>query len=564
MGNLTNALLRGVLGFTQGPGCRRLMAAAQAPEQTQAALLRALLARNKNTQFGKTHGFAGLSRAEDYRRAVPAQTYEDLWPLMRRQELTGERCLTEERPVYYNRTSGTVGAPKNIPVTTAGLRQMKAEQRLAAYVWARDSRFLSGKVFAVTGPAVEGRMEGGTEFGSVSGLIYRNQSGLVRSRQALPPALSNIEDYDARYLAMVIFGLAEEGVTGMATANPSTFLRLLAALHRHADVVLDAVATGRLPDLPLPAPSRLPPRPARARALAQRLDAAGELTYADIWPRLQGVLTWTGGSCGVALASLSRLLPAGVAIIEWGYSASEFRGTMNIDAKRNICLPTLLTTFFEFVERDAQEEGRGDRRDFLALHELEQGREYYVFITTGEGLYRYDMNDIVRVNGRVGQTPALEFVRKGKGVANITGEKLTETQVLQAVSETLARRGTAARFFIMLADEETPGYTLFMELENAGGAPDADSAAPGRAGGMAGAMAGEIDSLLSEANVEYQAKRKSGRLAPLETRLLPGGAGDRYREACVDAGQRDAQFKHLHLQYARECAFDFDAAAGGA
>lgn len=561
MGNLTNALLRGVLGFTQGPGCRRLMAAAQAPEQTQAALLRTLLARNKDTQFGKTHGFASLARAEDYRRAVPAQTYEDLWPLMRRQELTGERCLTEERPVYYNRTSGTVGAPKNIPVTTAGLRQMKAEQRLAAYVWARDSRFLSGKVFAVTGPAVEGKMEGGTEFGSVSGLIYRNQSGLVRSRQALPPALSDIEDYEARYLAMVIFGLAEEGVTGMATANPSTFLRLLAALHRHADAVLDAVATGRLPDLPPPAPSRLPPRPARARALAQRLDAAGELTYADIWPRLQGVLTWTGGSCGVALAGLSRLLPAGVAIIEWGYSASEFRGTMNIDAKRNVCLPTLLTTFFEFVERDAQEEGRGGERDFLALHELEQGREYYVFITTGEGLYRYDMNDIVRVNGRVGQTPALEFVRKGKGVANITGEKLTETQVLQAVSETLARRGTAARFFIMLADEETPGYKLFVELENAGRAP---GAAPDRAGGMAGAMAGEIDSLLSEANVEYQAKRKSGRLAPLETRLLPGGAGDRYREACVDAGQRDAQFKHLHLQYAHECAFDFNAAAGGA
>lgn len=564
MGSVTNALLRGVLGFTQGPGCRRLLAAAQAPEQTQAALLRALLARNKDTQFGKTHGFASLAGAEDYRRAVPVQTYEDLWPLVRRQELTGERCLTEERPVYYNRTSGTVGAPKNIPVTATGLRQMKAEQRLAAYVWARDTRFLAGKVFAVTGPAVEGRMEGGAEFGSVSGLIYRNQSGMVRSRQALPAALSDMEDYEARYLAMVIFGLAEEGVTGMATANPSTFLRLLTALHRHADAVLDAVATGRLPpDLLPPPPARGPlrPRPARARALARRLEVAGELTYADIWPRLQGVLTWTGGSCGVALAGLSRLVPAGVAIIEWGYSASEFRGTMNIDAKRNLCLPTLLTTFFEFVEREAHEEGRSDARDFLGLHELEQGREYYVFITTGEGLYRYDMNDIVRVNGQVGQTPALEFVRKGKGVANITGEKLTETQVLQAVSKTLARRGVAARFFIMLAYEETPGYTLFAELENAGSAADAD---PGRAGGIVDALAGEIDSLLSEANVEYQAKRKSGRLAPLTTRLLPAGAGDRYREACVGAGQRDAQFKHLHLQYARECAVDFEAAAGGA
>ena len=137
-------------------------------------------------------------------------------------------------------------------------------------------------------------------------------------------------------------------------------------------------------------------------------------------------MTWTGGSCGIALGSLSPLLPADTAIIEWGYSASEFRGTINIDAKHNTCLPTLTNTFFEFMERQKRETGG---KDFLGLDELQEGHEYYVFITTIDGLYRYDINDIVRVNGRVFETPALEFVQKGKGVTNITGEKLTEAQV---------------------------------------------------------------------------------------------------------------------------------------
>ena len=295
-------------------------------------------------------------------------TYEDLREAIERQELTGERCLTQEQPVYYHRTSGTVGAPKNIPVTASGLAQMKRDQRLSAYVWARDSGVLEGKVFAVSGAAVEGHMAGGTPFGSASGLLYRNQSRFVQSRYVLPAEVSDVEDYDARYLAMAAYGLAEPGVTGAATANPSTFLRLLSVVHDNADAVLGAIATGRLPG----AASGLPltPRPERARELERRLSAAGRLTYADIWPDLRGVVTWTGGSCGIALGNLSPLLPDGVQIIEWGYSSSEFRGTLNVDVGRNACLPTLLGTFFEFVERDAWE---ADAGDFLCLDELEDG-----------------------------------------------------------------------------------------------------------------------------------------------------------------------------------------------
>ncbi|MDE2837952.1 MAG: GH3 auxin-responsive promoter family protein [Chloroflexota bacterium] len=182
-----------------------------------------------------------------------------------------------------------------------------------------------------------------------------------------------------------------------------------------------------------------------------------------------------------------------------------------------------------------------------SLDELEDGREYYVFVTTGDGLYRYDINDIVRVDGWVANTPTFAFVQKGKGVTNITGEKVTEAQVLDAVTSAFAPTGAPPEFFIMLADEAASGYTLYVET--------------GASAFAGGGAADEIDRLLSVSNIEYESKRKSGRLAPLRVRLLPDGAGGRYRESCVASGQRDAQFKYLHLQYARDCAFDFDAIA---
>ena len=542
MSSLGYKLFKTALSATQGRRFRRMMRDALLPRATQEAVLRRILATNAETEFGREHGFASVASVEDYRLAVPVLTYEDLREAIERQELTGERCLTQEQPVYYHRTSGTVGAPKNIPVTASGLAQMKRDQRLSAYVWARDSGVLESKVFAVSGAAVEGHMAGGTPFGSASGLLYRNQSRFVQSRYVLPAEVSDVEDYDARYLAMAAYGLAEPGVTGAATANPSTFLRLLSVVHDNADAVLGAIATGRLPGAA--SGLSLMPHPERARELERRLSAVGRLTYADIWPGLRGVVTWTGGSCGIALGNLLPLLPDSVRIIEWGYSSSEFRGTLNVDVGRNACLPTFLNTFFEFAEHDAWE---ADAGEFLCLDELEDGREYYVFVTTGDGLYRYDINDIVRVNGWVGNTPTLAFVQKGKGVTNITGEKVTESQVLDAVTSAFATSGAPPDFFIMLADEVASVYTLYVETP-----------ASAFAGGAA---ADEIDRLLSVSNIEYESKRKSGRLAPLRVRLLPNGAGGRYRESCVASGQRDAQFKYLHLQYARDCAFDFDAIA---
>ena len=71
-------------------------------------------------------------------------------------------------------------------------------------------------------------------------------------------------------------------------------------------------------------------------------------------------------------------------------------------------------------------------------------REYYIFFTTTSGLYRYDINDVIKVTGRYNQTPQIIFLRKGRGMTNITGEKLSVNQVIEAVQSRRARNRSLA------------------------------------------------------------------------------------------------------------------------
>ena len=67
----------------------------------------------------------------------------------------------------------------------------------------------------------------------------------------------------------------------------------------------------------------------------------------------------------------------------------------------------------------------------------------------------------------------------------------------------------------------------------------------------------EIDEELKKLNIEYKNKRESGRLKPIELFYLKSGTGDKYKKYCIRSGQREAQFKFVHLLQKDECNFDF-------
>jgi len=535
---------------TQGRAAlRALLRQAVHPRAVQCETLGAILRHQRETEFAARFGFARLRSPADYQAAVPVHGYEDLRPLVDRQISTGAPVLVAEPCLMYARTSGTTAKPKLLPVTREVVRRTARNLRAMALAQHRACALYAGRVLAITGSSQEDSLADGTPIGSVSGVLYDSMPRVVRAKYALPAKVSVIADYDARYAVIARLGLQHRDITGLATANPSTLLRLFDVIHAEFDRFVHEIATGACRELTTLPPAlasairnRLRADPDRARELALVAHRGGPASFAEFWPRLAATVTWTGGGCRPSVELLRRRLPDQARVIEFGYIASELRGTVVVDAVRGLGMPTLGDVFFEFVPVEERE--RGNLR-FRLLHELEDGARYYVFVTTFGGLYRYDMNDVLEVTGRIGATPTLAFVRKGLGVTSITGEKLAEEQVALAVTQA---QDLAVVFYVCLADEAAAQYRLFLELE------------PGCTA-KGGDVAPLIDRALQGANIEYAAKRHSGRLQPLQLVLLRPGTGDAFRRQAVAGGQRDAQFRVLTLQYARDCKFDLLAAA---
>jgi hypothetical protein len=525
---------------------RQMMAAAETPRDAQQRALRSILLGLRGTDLGRHYGYHRIDGAEDFRRLVPIHDYEAMRPHIDRQIATGQPVVTAERPTMYARTSGTTGKPKLIPITNGVIRGIRRAQRAVAYVQHRDFGAFRGRVLALAGAVREETLPDGTPAGATTGLIYQNTSPLIRAKYVLPAQVFAIDDYDLRYEAMARIAAQYADISVIATANPSTILRLLHEIETGLPRIEDELERGgsslsaRLPPGQTATAAAFHAAPERALALRALIERGGSLTISDVWPGLRSVMTWLGGGCAVAAQAVRQKLPASAHMIDAGYVASEVHGTVVVDAERNLALPLLENVFFEFVPVQDWDSGH---RDTLLLHELSNGQDYHVLVTTRSGLVRYHMNDVLRVTGKVAATPTLAFVRKGRGVTNITGEKLAEDQVNQAVAGLLADAGLRTPFYVFVADAATSGYTAYIEAGRASRAAFATLADP-------------LDQALRKLNIEYDSKRGSGRLKPLRVVTLADGTERAYRHHCVAKGQREAQFKVLTLQNADE--FDFD------
>ena len=515
----------------------------QQPATAQMDVLQRLLYQNRDTHFGKKHRFSEIRNYAEFQQHIPVQTYDSLRPYVEEQRLTGAKALTAESPKFYAQTSGTTGEPKYIPITPTTLKSHSDEQSLFSYLQYRACpEAFVGKALGIMGAAVEGELDSGHAVGSVSGHLYQLLPRTIQSRFVLPPAVSSISNYDLKYLVILRLALAEPNITYAGSPNPSTFLRLLNVLNEQREVLIESLVTGKLDEiesldiaLRTQLERKFRPDPARAAAIG----SLAELTFANVWPQLKLVTTWTGGSCGIALTALREKLPPKTKVMELGYQSTEFRGSIALQAETSAGLPPLHHHFFEFV---AQSLWDNNTPEFLTIDQLTLHQTYYVIVTNTTGLYRYFMNDLVKVDGFFNATPLLSFVQKGRGVTNLTGEKLYEAQVIDAVKDISVKLGLISSFYILAADEISMSYQLFIQ---------ANPSTPINHV----IFSSLLDEKLSTLNIEYKAKRDSGRLTPLSTVWLKPDVSEAYKINCINLGQREGQFKPAVLQYLKNLNF---------
>lgn len=544
-----------LIGVAGRRAAARFEEATRDPVDAQNRKLLEILARNRDTEYGRAHRFAQVLDLRAYRRFVPVSTYEDIRGQVERMANGEPNVLTAETPVMFAMTSGTTGKSKLIPVTPTCRGRDHADQ---IRVWLHHARLahpglFDGKIVSLVSPAVAGRTPAGIPYGSTSGMMYRDMNPLVRRSYAIPYPVSEIEDYDAVYYTVMRLALSCD-VSLVATANPSSIQKLIETADACAEGLIRDVHDGTLersleidPALRARIERRLTPDPARAKQLsAARNRRNARLLPADYWPNLRLIACWKGGTVGGAVERFPEWFDpearGGVPVRDWGYLSSEARGSIPLSDEGDGGVLTVSTNVFEFVRAEELEKNPDDPEAwrFLGVDRVEVGKQYYVFITTTGGLYRYDINDVIEVVGSYHRTPVIAFRRKGRGMSSLTGEKLSENQVIDAMAQAAKALEVSVGAFRAEADTEQTRYVFKVEPE----APIPED--------KQAALLEQIDDTLCEVNLEYKAKRSSGRLhAPLLQVMKPGWHEAERKQAASD-GKPVFQSKDVHLDAKQE------------
>jgi len=500
---------------------------------SQEAMLMRMVAEAKDTAFGRAHGFASIRTRADYQRQVPIGTWDDFEPYIDRIVAGEAGVLTNEGPpMMFNKTSGTTSKPKLIPVGARTTYGNGVTQKLWAYHAIRKHpHFLDGKAIPLVNKAVEGHTDLRVPYGSVSGMMFKNAHAIAKKQYAYPYDVVEISDYLARRYTLMRLAVPED-VTFIPGSNPSSLIKMFEAADEMKATLLrdihDGTLTGEVNvsgEIRAALAPKLKAAPERARAL-EKLAGSGKLRPRDYWPNLKLIGCWKGGTVGQFTSQLHDWCVEGMVLRDTGYMSSEAHVSIPISDNGSEGLLTIHTNVFEFVPED--EWGQPGARALFA-DELEVGGTYQILLTTPSGFYRYAINDVIEVVGMHGGAPLIQFLRKGRDVVNIHGEKVSANQVIASMAVAAAAIGAKISHFMFVPDVEKSRYCLHVEFE-------------GEAANMH-QLADTFDAELGTLNYLYKGARHNAVLKPCVVHVMRTGWFNSIAQAQVAAGMRDTQFK---------------------
>ncbi len=514
------------------------------PKTAQRKFLFRVLKKNKNTEYGNKYNFGKISSEKDYQKNIPINNYQDLEPYIEKIINGQQNVLTAKMPTMFNLTSGSTDKPKFIPVTNiTKKRTARLSRQWLFRALQNHCSYLDKYNLTITSSSVEGHTKAGIPYGSASGLQYKNLPKIMRSSYVLPFIVSDIKSYALRYYVMARLAL-EKDVSFICTPNPTTLIKLAEIGIQYQEEILRSIQDGciftklnfemdtddsKIVDL---LNASLIPNRSRAKFLSKVIENNNLLLPYCCWPSLRLLGCWLGGSIGCQADKLSTYY-GNVVKRDIGYLASEGSFTLPYEDSTPSGILALQNNYYEFIPEELASQSNAK---VLLSHELEAGRNYKLILTNESGLYRYDINDTVRVEKYYNQTPVLAFIRKTSDVLNITGEKVHVNQLIMTFRKIEKKLNIEIRQFRVVSNFDHVRYDIFIEI----GREIAKEL-------LANAVLPDIDSVLAEINIEYAQKRKSKRLNSPCLHIMDSSWEAKVRKQLIESGKRDIQYKWQNI-----------------
>jgi len=563
----------------------------------QHAVLKRIVSSNVDSEFGREHHFADFDSIEAYQHAVPLRSYEEFSPYIDRVAQGHPAVLTVQRVRQFALTSGSIQASKLIPYTQALVNEFQEGlDPWVYYLFQRFPRLLLGKTYWSVTPVGDRKSQtpGGIPVGFDDEQVYFSPftRWVLNSIMAVPSQLAQLSDMETFRYATLRLLLQEEWLLWVSVWNPSFLSLLLDPLAGWFSQLVEDIRRGTLSV----APKIEPPlrdailacckgKPGRAAELEglyaawqgkafTEQDTSGRTLYEAIWPHLQLISCWAYSNAAHAIPYLKAYFPHAViqpkgllateAFVSFPFSPihppSDATHLRHLGQVEDASALSLLSHFFEFEE--VEETSQADRTDQAALpiklaHELEVGRKYSVIVTTGGGLYRYRLNDLIEVVDFYHQCPLIRFIGRQSKVVDLCGEKLNEEFVRTVVTDILTKRQLNPAFWMMAPEWASengtrPYYTLFIQFDAGCGTDEAQLQSVVR----------EIDEMM-QVSYHYEYSRRLGQLDRCRLFVIAPQSDvfHTYLAVCTDLGQRLGDIKpaalHAYQQWSNHFARAF-------
>ena len=463
------------------------------PTKLQFSLLREILKMHRTTLFGRKHGFANIQSVRQFQEQCHPQSYDYFKPYIDAYFEGTPNALFNSHLLYFAQTSGTTGAPKLIPITFNTLKNYTlGVLRTACYYISENLRYnskiIGGKWLYLPAPPIL-RYKSRIPIGYITGLLMLPYGAQfwrypLNLKCYAPLHLMHIKDVEEKF-RRITMECRSKNITVLVGVTP-VMTNLLEYILKFSKV---QKISDLFPNLEFAIFSGVPPKYYQSR-LNQLIGKP--LRYREMYAASEGMLA-------VQLTELPQFTPL-------------YDGV-----------------FFEFVSvKDSSER--------LLLHEVQKGNEYQLIITSHNGLYAYDIGDIVKI---ASEDPIAFTFSFRKGIIDLADEKLTPSQVFSTIHSSNTQNGCDIIDFCVVGTyNPKPHYIFLLEFN-----PKTKPKSPSQ-------YLLTLDKTLESINDIYYQNREGsnkGTLAPPELWILKKDAFSALEHQKILDGRPAGQIKTTHV-----------------
>lgn len=363
-----------------------------APDELQHSVLKYLILKGKETEYGRNHMFDSMDDYDSFAKNIPINTYEELKGDIDRMRHGEQNVLWPGLVKWYAKSSGTTNdKSKFIPVSNAGLHNIhyKGGADVVAFYLRNNpnSRLFDGKSLILGGSHSPNYNVEGSLVGDLSAILIENINPIVNLFRVPRKRTALLSDFELKR-DRIAHECLKSNVTNISGV-PSWMLSVLVRV----------------------------------------LEISGKKHIEDVWPNLE-VFFHGGIAFTPYRKQYEEIITSPKMHYMETYNASEgFFGIQDDPKDKSMLLMLDYGVFYEFIP--LEDVGKPDAVA-IPLSAVELNKNYAMVITTSCGLWRYMIGDTVTFTSK----KPYKFIITGrtKSFINAFGEELIQDNAEQGLA----------------------------------------------------------------------------------------------------------------------------------